>query len=59
MAATKLSEILEKNIGQGSFLDNLKFYFRQHNEYAFMSLVNENGIEVEQFHYGDGYYFDE
>lgn len=59
VAATKLSEILEKNIGQGSFLDNLKFYFRQHNEYAFMSLVNENGIEVEQFHYGDGYYFDE
>ena len=45
-AELKLAQMLLKRIGQGSFVNNLKTYFKEHNEFTLMKLVEENGREV-------------
>lgn len=50
-AAYKLSQLLEQEYHNGSFVDNLKLYFAEKSDYDLISLLQGNNIVFQQFHY--------
>ena len=51
--ADELAKLLEKQCAKGSFLENLREYFRENGESDLCELLTENSIHFGQFHYDD------
>ena len=50
-SAYQLSQLLEQEYHRGNLVDNLKQYFTEKSDYQLVSLMNENKINFQQFHY--------